>query len=122
MMKYIRFRSIARQDLDISHLTTRLLVMSYPAEGLESTYRNHVEDVRGFLDSHRRPYMVVNISGRSYSTTKFGSKVKIVDGGPHWMDSTRPPPLNHILTICDTIYKWMSGDPKRIVVIHCKVG
>ncbi|CAG2116429.1 unnamed protein product, partial [Medioppia subpectinata] len=43
--------SIARQDLDMSFLTSRLIVMSYPAEGLESAYRNHIEDVKAFLES-----------------------------------------------------------------------
>ena len=41
------FRSIARTDLDLSHITSRVVAMSYPAEGLESAYRNHVEDVKG---------------------------------------------------------------------------
>lgn len=40
-------RSITRTDLDLSHVTSRVIAMSYPAEGLESAYRNHVEDVKG---------------------------------------------------------------------------
>lgn len=41
------FRSIARTDLDISYITSRLIVMPYPSEGLESAYKtNHIDDVR----------------------------------------------------------------------------
>jgi cyclin G-associated kinase len=45
-------RSIARSDLDISYVTSRLAVMPFPAEGLESAYRsNHADDVRALLES-----------------------------------------------------------------------
>jgi hypothetical protein len=50
-------RSIARSDLDISYITSRLAVMPFPAEGLESAYRtNHADDVRALLES-RHPGM-----------------------------------------------------------------
>lgn len=40
-------RSIARTDLDISYITSRIIVMPYPSEGLESAYKtNHIDDVR----------------------------------------------------------------------------
>jgi len=45
-------RSIARSDVDISYITSRLVVMPFPAEGLESAYRtNHADDVRALLES-----------------------------------------------------------------------
>lgn len=47
--KYSQFpsRSIARTDLDISYITSRIIVMPYPSEGLESAYKtNHIDDVR----------------------------------------------------------------------------
>lgn len=50
--------------------------MSFPAEGLESTYRNHIEDVKGMLDSrHGNHYFVYNVSGRSYPSAKFNGLV-----------------------------------------------
>jgi cyclin G-associated kinase len=50
-------RSIARSDLDITYITSRLAVMPFPAEGLESAYRsNHIDDVRALLES-RHPGM-----------------------------------------------------------------
>ncbi|KAH9632192.1 hypothetical protein HF086_015224 [Spodoptera exigua] len=40
-------QSIARTDLDISYITSRIIVMPYPSEGLESAYKtNHIDDVR----------------------------------------------------------------------------
>ena len=46
-MFFLISRSIARADLDISYITSRVIVMSYPSELLESAYKtNHIEDVR----------------------------------------------------------------------------
>lgn len=58
-------------------MTSRILVMPFPADGLEvaTGYRvNHVEDVREFLDT-RYPggrYCIYNLSGRSYPPTRLG--------------------------------------------------
>ena len=102
-------------------MTSRLIVMSYPAEGLESAYRNHIEDVKAFLDSKQSPYIVVNISGRSYGYNRFGSGIKVFDGGPSWKDMKRAPTLLSVLSLCQLIQKWMSNDNKNFTVIHCMV-
>jgi len=95
--------------------------MSYPAEGLESTYRNHIEDVKAFLDSRHNPYIVVNVSGRSYGYNRFGSQIKVFEGGPSWKDNKRSATLISILSLCQLIQKWMSDGEKKVTVIHCMV-
>nr|XP_027201464.1 cyclin-G-associated kinase-like [Dermatophagoides pteronyssinus] len=118
--------SIARQDLDMTFYTSRLLVMSYPAEGLESAYRNHIDDVRAVLESRDAPYLVVNISGRSYDhSIKFGPKIQVIDGGGsnnYWKDSKRIAPLYSIISLCDQIFKWMNLNNRNTIVIHCMDG
>ena len=38
--------------------------MSYPAEGVESAIRHHIDDVRAFLDAHHRgDFAVYNLAG-----------------------------------------------------------
>lgn len=96
--------------------------MSFPAEGLESAYRNHIEDVKAFLDSRGYPYLVVNVSGRSYDLTKFGSHIKVIDGGASWKDPKRPPSMKSIISLCDSIFKWVNQNTRNMVVIHCMVG
>ncbi len=96
--------------------------MSYPAEGLESAYRNHIEDVKAYLDSRGYPYMVVNVSGRSYDSLKFGAHIKVIDGGTSWRDAKRPPSMKSLIGLCDSIFKWTNQNARNVVVIHCMVS
>jgi len=66
-------------ELDVSYITSRLIVMSYPAEGVESAIKNHIDDVREFLETHHPgSYAVYNLSNRSYRTVKFQNRVCVV--------------------------------------------
>ena len=52
------------------------IVMSFPADGIEGTYKNNIDDVRMYLDSkHPDSYVVINISQRSYRTAKLSDRV-----------------------------------------------
>ena len=53
------------------------LVMSFPADGIEATYKNNIDDVRVYLDTkHRDNYVVINISQRSYRTSRLNDRVR----------------------------------------------
>lgn len=68
-------RSMARSEVDMSYITSRLAVMPFPAEGLEVTTRsNYAEDVKVYLET-RHPgahYCVYNVSGRPYPAGRLG--------------------------------------------------
>nr|CAD7567868.1 unnamed protein product [Timema californicum] len=123
-------QSIARTDLDISYITSRLAVMPFPAEGLESAYRsNHADDVRALLET-RHPgghYAIYNISGRTYSSSRLGGRV--VDCG--WSSHSHgapvgvvrhAPPLHALYTLCNDMYAFLQLDPKNVCIIHCTDG
>ncbi|CAG0914083.1 unnamed protein product [Notodromas monacha] len=113
-------QSIVGLEVDVSYITNRLVVMSYPAEGLESASadRNHVEDVRNLLDARHGPhYAVYNISGRSYASSKFPAKV--YDCG--WTPG-RVPSLSQLFSLCESMFSYLSQDPKHTCVIHCLDG
>ena len=95
--------------------------MSYPAEGLESTYRNHIDDVKAYLDSRGYPYIVINVSGRTYDSNKFGPHIRVIDGGISWKDPKKSPSMKSVITLCDTILKWTIQNNRNMVVIHCIV-
>lgn len=55
--------------------------MSFPAEGVELGFRNHIEDVRTFLDSrHPDHYTVFNLSPKYYRSAKFHNRVSAAKG------------------------------------------
>ena len=50
--------------------------MSFPADGIESAYKNNIDDVRDFLEAkYPENYLVVNVSPRTYRTEKLGDRV-----------------------------------------------
>ena len=56
--------------------------MSYPAEGVESAIRHHIDDVRAFLDAHHKgAYAVYNLAGVRKCTN-------LRNGGPALGSST----------------------------------
>jgi cyclin G-associated kinase len=116
-------QSIARTDLDMSYVTSRILVMPFPSEGIESAYKtNHIEDVRLFLDS-RHPnlkYSVYNLSGKSYHS-KFG-QTRVVDCTFAYPEHFKAPLLNSLYQLCEDIYQYLAGDSRNVVVIHCTDG
>lgn len=124
-------QSIARSDVDISYITSRLVVMPFPAEGLESAYRtNHADDVRALLES-RHPggrYAIYNVSGRSYASGRLGSG-RVVECGwgmTHGVSSgnvvRHAPPLHALYTLCNDMYNFLEQDPKNVCIIHCMDG
>ena len=53
-------------------------VMSFPADGIESAYKNNIDDVRDFLEAkYPENYLVVNVSPRTYRTEKLGDRVRV---------------------------------------------
>ncbi|XP_034247593.1 cyclin-G-associated kinase isoform X2 [Thrips palmi] len=116
-------QSIARSDLDLSYITSRLLVMPYPAEGLETAYRtNNAEDIRALLEArHMGRYCIYNVSGRSYPPGRLGSG-RVTDccwpGGP----LHRTPSLSSIYKICCDMQIFLEADSKNVCVVHCTDG
>jgi phosphatidylinositol-3,4,5-trisphosphate 3-phosphatase/dual-specificity protein phosphatase PTEN len=57
--------------------------MAFPASGFEKVYRNSIDDVNiikikvsEYLNKkHEDHYLIFNLSGRKYDTTKFNNKV-----------------------------------------------
>ena len=71
-------------NLDLTYITDRVIACSYPASGIEATYRNKIGDVlfvsyfqlANFLDGeHKNDYKIYNLSGRLYDDKHFSGKV-----------------------------------------------
>ncbi|KAM6469373.1 cyclin-G-associated kinase isoform 3-T3 [Liasis olivaceus] len=108
----------AKGDLDISYITSRIVVMSFPAEGVESAIKNNIEDVRLFLDSkHPGRYAVYNLSPRTYRPSRFHNRVSEC-GWP----ARRTPNLQNLYSICKNMHSWLKQDPKNVCIVHCLDG
>ena len=63
-------------NLDMSYVTPQLIAMSYPAHGVEGSYRNHIDKVSAFLDeryrtgTHTRMVVDVACQGRHRPHTR----------------------------------------------------
>ncbi|XP_073898889.1 cyclin-G-associated kinase isoform X3 [Castor canadensis] len=110
--------SYAKGDLDISYVTSRIAVMSFPAEGVESAIKNNIEDVRLFLDAkHAGHYAVYNLSPRTYRASKFHNRVSECG----WT-ARRAPHLHSLYTLCRNMHAWLREDPRNVCVVHCVDG
>ena len=87
-------QSMAGRDLDFYCITSRLAAMSFPAEGLESTYRNHIEDVRGMMDNLGelarysdtfRGHPLQRTQGTLFVREELRSKFTLKSLGPGWI-------------------------------------
>ncbi|XP_060528873.1 cyclin-G-associated kinase [Cylas formicarius] len=116
-------QSMGRTDLDIHYITSRIMVMPYPSEGFETTYRiNHIEDVKLFLDS-RHPnfrYSIYNLSNKPFQS-KFG-QARVVDCSFAYPDHFNAPLLNSMYQLCEDIYQYLAGDSRNAVVLNCSDG
>ncbi|XP_061672932.1 cyclin-G-associated kinase [Syngnathoides biaculeatus] len=110
--------SYAKGDLDMSYITSRIAVMSFPAEGVESAIKNNIEDVRLFLDSrHPGHYAVYNLSKRSYRPSRFHNRVSECK----WQ-VRRSPNLRSLYSVCKNMHQWLKQDQRNICVVHCLDG
>ncbi|XP_018609363.2 putative tyrosine-protein phosphatase auxilin isoform X2 [Scleropages formosus] len=105
-------------ELDISYITSRIIVMSFPSETVEISYRNHIEDMRSFLDSrHMDHYTVFNLSQRNYRGTKFSNRVSECS----W-PARQAPSLHNLFAVCKNMHNWLRQNPKNVCVITCMDG
>ncbi|KAM4808859.1 cyclin-G-associated kinase [Rhinophrynus dorsalis] len=108
----------AKGDLDLSYITSRIAVMSFPAEGVESAIKNNIEDVRLFLDSkHPGSYAVYNLCLRKYRPSRFHNRVSECG----WA-GRRAPNLVNLYSICKNMHLWLKQDQKNVCIVHCLDG
>ena len=105
-------------NLDLTYITPRLIGMSYPAEGLESMFRNKIADVSRLLQqNHGENYLVVNVSDRQYKFSHFGNKVSTVKWPDHY-----PCTFSRFVELISNICFYLMEDDRNTVAVHCLMG
>lgn len=113
-------QTIARTDLDISYITSRVLVMPCPSEGLEATYRtNNIDDVRVFFESRHQmaKISVYNLGPRA--TARLPPPVRTVECSfIYYPVGPKAPHLQGLYAMAEDMYGFLRADPKAIVVVQ----
>ncbi|KAF9477325.1 phosphatases II [Pholiota conissans] len=108
-------------ELDLVYVTDQVIIMGYPASGLEGLYRNRREDAIKFLEHrHGKNYWVFNfcpIKENSYEADVFEGRVSRYPFPDH-----HAPPLAVMPLVAREMQAWLSGSPDRVAVLHCKAG
>lgn len=114
-------------DLDLAYITDNIIAMGFPAGDLssgilgyvEGFYRNHMEEVIKFFETHHKEkYKVYNLcSERLYDASLFEGKVACFPFNDH-----NCPPLQLVAAFCQSAYSWLKADLDNVVVVHCKAG
>nr|ABM21567.1 PTEN transcript variant 5 [Aedes aegypti] len=105
-------------DLDLTYINDRIIAMGYPAEHMESIYRNKIEDVQKMLEkNHAGCYKIYNLcSERSYNHKRF----PYYSGYP--FKDHNPPDIELITSFCRDVDEHLRADSKNVVAVHCKAG
>ena len=106
-------------DLDLSYITTNIIAMGFPSEGIEAVYWNPLKEVQRFLNKyHDKNYWVYNLcSEKQYDNECFYD----VCSKFQWEDH-HPPPFWLLVDLCKDIQSFLQLDPANVVAIHCKAG
>ncbi|KAG0698713.1 hypothetical protein DFH29DRAFT_83369 [Suillus ampliporus] len=108
-------------ELDLAYVTNQVIVMGYPAAGLEGLYRNRREDAQRFLTArHGNDFWVFNfcpVWENSYDKSVFGGRVSRYPFPDH-----HAPPLAILPLVSREIDAWLTTSKDRIAVLHCKAG
>eukprot|EP01113_Clastostelium_recurvatum_P033160 TRINITY_DN4352_c0_g1_i2.p1 TRINITY_DN4352_c0_g1~~TRINITY_DN4352_c0_g1_i2.p1 ORF type:complete len:1178 (+),score=171.65 TRINITY_DN4352_c0_g1_i2:40-3534(+) len=104
-------------DLDISYITDRLLVCSFPTEGM--FFKNTMLETLRFLETaHKDHYKMYNLCAESkYDPTKFKGRVAeypVVEG--------TPPTMDCIYHFINDVNAWLDANPLHVGVVHCSNG
>jgi len=108
-------------DLDLTYLTDRIIVHGFPSDGIEHIYRNPRFEIQRFLDlKHKDSYLLYNFcceKGRGYRPEIFHGRVERYPFKDHNI-----PPLDSIIAFANSTKRWLDGDLKHVVSMHCKAG
>lgn len=118
-------QSIARNDLDISYITQRIIVMPCPSEGLESAYKtNHIDDVKIFLESRFMPakLSIYNLGPRNCPRLPPPVRTVEASGIYHPGGGLKAPSLIGMYSLAEDMYGFLAVDPKNTIVIQSPDG
>ena len=109
-------------DLDMSYITDKVIAMGYPSTGMETLYRNDLQDIIKFFKvKHNDDFKVYNLcleKERIYKKDAFpNGRVGLFPANDH-----NPSPIKLILEFCIDICLYLIKHPDGVAAVHCKAG
>lgn len=112
-------QTMARTDLDISTITSRILVMPCTSEGLESAYKtNNIDDVKTYIESR---YALSKVSVYNFgprTSPRLAPPVRTVEGSFVYPLSNKAPLIQGMYSLCEDMFGFLNADPSTIVIIQ----
>ncbi|KAH3758281.1 Phosphatidylinositol-3,4,5-trisphosphate 3-phosphatase [Pelomyxa schiedti] len=115
----VRFRD-GKFDLDLTYITNdmRVIAMGFPADGIESAFRNNIFELSKMLkERHGAHFMIWNLSGRKYDYDLFDNQILEFPFPDH-----HNPPLEKLFKIVKSMDSWIKADYQNTCVVHCLAG
>jgi phosphatidylinositol-3,4,5-trisphosphate 3-phosphatase/dual-specificity protein phosphatase PTEN len=105
-------------DLDLTYITPRIISMGFPSENVEGLFRNHISEVRRFLNHfHHGHYKVFNLASEQRYQSDYFFRTSEYPFADHTV-----PPFEYIIAFCKDAEEWLNADPENVIAVHCKAG
>lgn len=109
-------------NLDMVHITKRMIAMGFPSKGCESIYRNSISEViKLFKDKYNNKIKIYNLcieGSRIYDKSMFqDSSVCLFPSKDH-----NPCSIKMILEFCIDSFLFRSNNKDSFIAVHCKAG
>jgi cyclin G-associated kinase len=110
-----------RNDIDLNYITPRLVVCSFPTEGLESAaFGNNCDAIKETLETkHSKNYRIYNLAvNKQVRKDRFS---QVVDVGDQLV-SGRVPSVSFMIKLCSSIIKYLNENKANCCVIVSEDG
>lgn len=109
-----------KSELDMTYITSRLIVMSCPTEGIEAAaFGNNIDFIKEAIElKHGKNYRIYNLANKTYRKEKFNA---VIDVGTQ-LSSNKAPPISLMLKMCANIVRFLNENSSNICVINCLDG
>ncbi|XP_075749647.1 focal adhesion protein tensin isoform X3 [Rhipicephalus microplus] len=112
-------RSLERQlsfAMDVTYVTEKIIVVTFPEGGLDTTYRSNLKEVTRMLRTkHGNKYTVFNLSEKRHDLARLNSQIAEFGWPAHLS-----PPLERLCTICKSLDSWFHADSQNVAILHSK--
>lgn len=116
-------QSIARTDLDISAITSRIMVMPCPSEGLESAYKtNSIDDIKLYIESRFAPAKISVYNLGSRTCPRLPPPIRTIEGSFLYPLQLRAPLLSGMYSMVEDMFGFLSADPKSVIFVQSADG